>query len=120
MKSHDSLKNIRIASPCQASWAAMAGDDRVRYCSLCSLNVYNFSQMTRDEVRELLLRSEGRVCGRLYRRADGTILTRDCPTGLRALRQRASRAAAAVVAALLSLPSLAFGTTTCKPGLKTH
>jgi hypothetical protein len=76
--------------------------------------VYNFAEMTRDEVRELLVRTEGRVCARLYQRADGTVLTRDCPTGLRAIRQRTSRIAAAVIAAMLSLPTLAFGGTTCK------
>jgi hypothetical protein len=57
----------------------MAGDERVRHCTLCSLNVYNFAEMTREEVRELLARTEGRVCARLYRRAGGTVLTRDCP-----------------------------------------
>jgi hypothetical protein len=86
----------------------MQGDERVRYCAVCSLNVYNFAEMTRDEVRELLARNEGRVCVRLYRRADGTVLTRDCPTGLRELRRRASRAAAAAVAMLLSLPAFGF------------
>jgi hypothetical protein len=117
---NDPLGSLRIAAPCPASWEEMAGDERVRHCSLCTLNVYNFAEMTRQEVRELLVRTEGRVCARLYRRADGTVLTRDCPTGLRAVRQRASRAAAAVVAALLSLPSLAFGGTTCKPRLITR
>src|SRR3954447_21216476 len=118
---HDQLATLRIAAPCPASWDEMAGDERVRHCSLCKLNVYNFAEMTRAEVRELLVRTEGRVCARLYRRADGTVLTRDCPTGLRAVRQRASRAAAAVVAALLSLPSLAFGgTTTCGKRLTTR
>lgn len=92
----------------------MAGDERVRHCTLCSLNVYNFAEMTAGEVRELLVRTEGRVCARLYRRADGTVITRDCPTGLRAVRQRASRAAAALVAMFLSLPGLAFGGMTCK------
>jgi hypothetical protein len=81
----------------------MQGDARVRHCSLCNLNVYNFAEMTRDEVQALLQRSEGRVCGRLFRRADGTVLTRDCPTGLRALRLRASRVAAAIVASILSM-----------------
>jgi len=99
----------------------MAGDERVRHCTLCSLNVYNFAEMARDEVRDLLVRTEGRVCARLYRRADGTVLTRDCPTGLRALRRRASRAAAAVITALLTLPSLAFGGTIWKkPRLRTR
>lgn len=84
-KPNDPLNNLRIAAPCDMAWESMAGDERVRHCTLCSLNVYNFAEMTRDEIRALLLRTEGRVCGRLYRRADGTLLTSDCPTGLRAL-----------------------------------
>src|SRR5229473_6883076 len=75
-KVDDQLGRLRIAVPCQASWEGMAGDERVRHCTLCSLNVYNFAEMTCDEVRELLMRTEGRVCARLYRRADGTVLTR--------------------------------------------
>ncbi len=117
----DQIANLQVAAPCHVSWDGMAGDERVRHCTLCSLNVYNFAEMTGDEVRELLERTEGRVCGRLYRRADGTVLTRDCPTGLRALRRRASRVAAAWITALLSLPSLAFGGTVCKkPRLEIH
>lgn len=108
-KANDQLPPLRIAEPCKASWAGMAGDERVRHCTLCSLNVYNFAEMTADEVRQLLVRTEGRVCARLYRRADGTVLTRDCPSGLRALRRRVSRVAASLVAALLSLASLACG-----------
>jgi hypothetical protein len=115
----DDLGRIRIAEPCHASWDEMAGDARVRHCTLCSLNVYNFAEMSRDELRDLLLRTEGRLCARLYRRADGTLLTRDCPTGLRALRRRASRIAAALIASLLTLPAWAFGGTSCKPRLKT-
>ncbi len=120
MKAVDPIANLRIAEPCKASWDGMAGDERVRHCTLCSLNVYNFAEMTRDEVRDLLMRSEGRVCARLYRRADGTVITRDCPTGLRALRRRASRIAAALITALLTLPALALGTTHKKPRLKTR
>lgn len=112
----DPLKHVRVASPCHVAWDAMAGDERTRHCSLCSLNVYNFAEMTGDEVRELLMRTEGRLCGRLYRRADGTLLTSDCPTGLRALRQRMSRFAAAVIAALFSVSAFASET----PQLKKH
>ncbi|HEV7766632.1 MAG TPA: carboxypeptidase-like regulatory domain-containing protein [Thermoanaerobaculia bacterium] len=115
-KTRDPIERLRIAAPCPTSWEGMAGDERVRHCTLCSLNVYNFAEMTRDEVHQLLARTEGRVCARLYQRADGTVLTRDCPTGLRALRRRASRIAAALFATLLLLPSLAFG----KPRFRTH
>src|SRR5579872_1223747 len=85
------LQNIRIASPCPASWEQMAGDERVRHCSECKLNVYNLSAMTRVEAEELLQRREGRLCVRYYRRKDGTILTQDCPRGLRAAAQTDSK-----------------------------
>jgi hypothetical protein len=117
----DPMERLRIAAPCRAAWEEMAGDARVRHCTLCSLNVYNFAEMTRDEVRELLVRTEGRVCARLYRRADGTVLTRNCPTGLQALRKRATRIATAAAAALFNLSAMAFGGTTCeKPRLDKH
>jgi hypothetical protein len=91
------LDNIRVASPCAADWNEMLGDERKRFCSECSLNVYNLSGMTRGEAENLLLTSEGRVCVRFYRRGDGTILTKDCPVGWQMVKRRASRAATAVV-----------------------
>ena len=76
------LRGLRIASPCDADWASMPGTDRVRACADCALNVYNLSEMTTREARALIRQHEGRLCVRLYRRADGTVLTRDCPEGI--------------------------------------
>ena len=82
----------------------MEGDERVRHCSECNLNVYNLSAMTERQARQFLGRNSGkRVCLRLYRRADGTIITQDCPWGFRALKRRATRIASAVFSAVLSV-----------------
>ncbi len=97
------LDRIAVASPCSVAWDEMEGDDRVRFCDRCSLNVYNISAMTKAEAESVITNTEGRVCARFYRRADGTILTQDCPVGLRAVRKRVSRAAAAAFSALVSL-----------------
>jgi hypothetical protein len=78
----------------------MKGDDRVRFCSECKLNVYDFSALTISEVEQLLARTEGRLCGRLFRRSDGTVLTRDCPSGFRATVRRLSRIAGAAFSAM--------------------
>jgi hypothetical protein len=91
------LDNIRVASPCPANWDEMVGDERKRFCSQCNLNVYNLSGMTRTEAENLLLTSENRVCVRFYKRADGTVLTQNCPVGWQAVKRRVSRAATAVV-----------------------
>jgi len=79
----------------------MQGNDQVRFCNQCQMNVYNISAISRKQAEELIAKTEGRLCAKLYRRADGTIMTRDCPYGLRAVRRRVSRAASAALSAIL-------------------
>jgi hypothetical protein len=93
------LDALEIAKPCDARWEDMRGDDRVRRCDLCQLNVYNLSAFHRVEALELLERTEGRVCLRLYQRADGTVITADCTSRL-VDAKRAGTSAFAVALAL--------------------
>jgi hypothetical protein len=81
----------------------MIGTERKRYCGECKLNVYNISGMTRTEAETLLIQSEGRLCVRYYRRADGTILTKDCPVGWAKVKERVSRVATAAFSLLMTL-----------------
>ena len=90
------LDNIRIAAPCSADWAKMAGDDRVRHCGDCKKNVFNLSDLTRSEAEALIVEKQGKLCVRYYQRADGTILTKDCPVGVARRRKRKLIAAGAV------------------------
>lgn len=83
------LEDIRIATPCSADWDEMSGDARVRFCGKCEKNVYNLSAMTREEGEALVKEKEGRLCVRLYQRKDGTVITSDCPVGVRRARLRA-------------------------------
>src|SRR6266571_4969318 len=95
------LSNVSVAAPCPADWNTMIGGDRVRFCGQCQLNVYNLSAMSKDEAESLIVRTEGRLCVRFYRRKDGSILTDNCPAGLRALKRRAFRIKRAVAASVL-------------------
>ena len=88
----------------------MIGDERVRFCAQCELNVFNLSAMTRAEAEHLIAGAESRLCVRFYRRRDGSIITQDCPIGLRALKLRASRIRRAVAAALFGFFAGAGGT----------
>jgi hypothetical protein len=72
---------VRLASPCKVKWSSMRGSDTVRHCGQCRLNVFNAEHLTSFQVRDLVLKAEGRVCMRFFRRFDGTLLTRDCPRG---------------------------------------
>lgn len=105
------LENLHIASPCHASWDAMNGDDRARFCRTCQKNVFNISMMTRAEAEALIREKEGNLCVRFAQREDGTILTNDCPVGweraksaaLRPWRFLAAGVAAVVVAVVSAL-----------------
>lgn len=99
------LDKIQIAKPCPARWEDMKGDDVTRHCSLCDLNVHNLSAMTRGEAESFLAsrRGEGRTCAGFFRRADGTILTKDCPVGIARWKAKAIKAVSRVAAALFVL-----------------
>lgn len=103
------INKLRIASPCGVGWENMIGDERVRHCDSCRLNVYNVAGMTSGEAESLIANHEGRLCVRLHKRADGTVLTKDCPVGFRAYQKRISRFAGATLAAILGLFSVSFG-----------
>lgn len=97
------LNNISIASPCSADWNEMYGDDRKRFCGDCKLNVYDLSGMTKAEAESLVMNAEGRLCVRFYRRADGTVITEDCPVGWAKVKQRTKLYAIAVASMLIAL-----------------
>ncbi|MEZ4390179.1 MAG: hypothetical protein R3A48_03710 [Polyangiales bacterium] len=92
------LDNVRVASPCHERWDEMTGDAQARHCARCDKSVYNLSAMTRDAAEALLRQREGRICVRYYRRVDGTILTADCPVGVRRKRVQLAAAAGALTA----------------------
>lgn len=103
------INSIRIAKPCSVPWESTTGDERIRRCGECKMNIYNTAAMNADEVRKLVENPKERLCLRLYRRADGTLMTADCPRGIRALRKRAARYAGAALAALLGAFSIGYG-----------
>ncbi len=78
MQGHPTLPPIRIARPCSSSWELMEGDDRVRHCTNCQRSVYSSAGITVPELVELIEAREQRVCLRLLRRGDGTIITAEC------------------------------------------
>jgi hypothetical protein len=89
MNDKDLLKDVKVAAPCPVPWSSMSGDDRVRHCGQCQLNVYNLSAMSTKEAAEVVRSAaKGRVCVQFYRRKDGTVMTDNCPKGLKKVRDR--------------------------------
>jgi hypothetical protein len=100
------LDNVRIASPCKADWDEMIGDARVRFCASCQKDVYNLSEMARQDAESFLREKAGNACVRLYRRADGTVLTADCPVGQRKRRRLRNVAMVALSGSFLAAGAL--------------
>lgn len=103
MKMTINVDEIWVASPCHARWNDMAGDERARFCGQCSKHFFNLSALTRTQIETLVREKEGKFCGRFHRRADGTLLTTDCPSRLRRLRERVAKIGGALCALALSL-----------------
>lgn len=119
------INQLKIASPCPMEWDAMerTPEDAVRFCGECKKNVYNVSQMSAVEANNIFqsaMANGSGACMQLYRRADGTVITDDCPVGLRRVRDMwrkvRSVAASFIALAVSTLPGWAQNSTQGKPG----
>jgi hypothetical protein len=104
-----SLDIINVANPCTVPWDSMAGNEEVRFCTHCRQHVYNLSEMNRADAKALVQRSEGHLCVRFYRRADGTVVTRNCQKAWRATRRVVGFLLGAASALLLVVYTNIFG-----------
>jgi hypothetical protein len=59
--------------------------------------------MSREQAEKLIRQKEGKMCVRLYRRRDGTVLTSDCPVGVRAARRRMALWLGGIAAGVLAV-----------------
>jgi hypothetical protein len=70
------VDDIKVISACNEPWEQMKGDSRSRHCESCQFRVHNLEAMTRAEI-ERLLKTPGRVCGRVAHDEQGRLLTAD-------------------------------------------
>lgn len=106
------IQLVEIATPCAVPWDSMCGDDRIRFCDQCAKNVYNISALSQAEATKLLVDNEGRVCISMLKRADGTVVTDECPPLLRPIRngyRRVLAAASAVLALIIGAQAAKAG-----------
>lgn len=85
------LDDLVIETACEEPWDGMRGDDQVRHCAACRLDVHDLSALTRPEAEALVRGADGRLCARIHRRPDGRVLTRDCGPARRSVQRRRTR-----------------------------
>lgn len=93
------VQSIIIENPCSVRWEEMRGDETVRFCDQCKLNVHNLTGMSQKEAEQLITSQPKRPCVYFYRRDDGIIVTDNCPKMLRPVRNRISAYAAGALLA---------------------
>lgn len=98
------LPVIQINEPCSQDWAGMSGSEQRRFCDACDKHVLNFSEMSSAEVSEALSSADNtRVCARIHRRSDGSIITSDSRSKpRRSLLSQVSQFAALATACVLA------------------
>lgn len=85
---------IDIPEPCPEAWESLVGDERVRHCERCTKHVHNLSELTEDEIVDVVSREH--VCISLEIDAQGELVSADSK------RSPASRAGRVFVAAALT------------------
>lgn len=98
------IEDIVIAAPCDRKWGEMRGNNKVRRCSACRLDVHNTTEMTESEIQNLFAGQNNRICLKIYRTTDGKILTKNCAQAKRIfeLARRKIRLALATLLGMLN------------------
>jgi hypothetical protein len=115
-----SLDRIQLSSPCSEDWDAMIGNDQIRFCSHCDLDVYNLSALTRKDAERLVAESKGQLCVRYVRNINGQIVTENSDRALGASPYFQAMMAGTLSAALASGSAILAQTLQSEPTAKTR
>jgi hypothetical protein len=97
------LNNVIIPKPCPADWNSMVGNDQVRFCEHCSLQVHNLSALTRNQAERLVAQSNGRLCVQYHQDPAGRPALLPAAQKLHRIGRRVSQLAAGAFTASLSV-----------------
>jgi hypothetical protein len=81
----------------------MVGNERVRYCPECKLDVYDFSSMSDEDVRQVVSGRQQRLCARVRQRPDGTVMPRNSSLRFSIVMRRISRVSRIALTAAISV-----------------
>lgn len=99
---------VRVASPCDAEWDEMTGNDQVRFCGHCDKSVTDLSTFRRKDAARLVRASNGDLCIRYI----PNLKTNEpmfADQLVQIAARRVPRLATGVLSASISLSTMAFG-----------
>ncbi len=68
------LDQLNVSKPCSANWEQMIGNAQKRFCAECKKHVFDFSQMTLQQIEAVTAINQGNLCARIARREDGSMM----------------------------------------------
>ncbi len=86
---------------CPFSWNDEGNTDRLKMCTMCQSNIYDFEDIDEAEANAMIFKRENRESFVLYQRADGKFMTSACPIVSKRNRQKVILAAAALLIVVL-------------------
>ncbi len=102
---------IRIPEPCHEDWNKMQPDDKGKFCGSCSKSVFDFSNKTDNEIKDILIAHKGQhVCGHFKKSQVNRPL--NISINLADLPKNVSIAKAFAIALFLSFGTMLFSCTT--------
>lgn len=102
---------IRIPEPCHEDWNKMQPDDKGKFCGSCSKSVFDFSNKTDNEIKDILIAHKGQhVCGHFKKSQVNRPL--NISINLSDLPKNVSIAKAFAIALFLSFGTMLFSCTT--------
>ncbi len=106
MSKNGFIDTVSVGSPCSEDWNKMVGSDQVRMCEHCAKDVNNISEMTRKDAKRLVRASDGNICIRYMQHP---VTKRPVfADQLHQITRRAPGIAAGVMAASMSLSTMAY------------
>ncbi len=71
---------LRNVFDCPVKWEDMnsTSDDRVRHCAECKCNVFDFTELSVEEMKKVVRDNGGEICAQAYIRSDGTVVDGRC------------------------------------------
>jgi 5-hydroxyisourate hydrolase-like protein (transthyretin family) len=60
------MRIFQIENPCEEKWGNMHNIPEGKFCDLCSKKVLDLTQKTDDEIFQLLDKSNGKICGKIF------------------------------------------------------
>lgn len=86
---------------CPFSWDDDEGTDRLKICTACQSNIYDFEDIDEADAKTIIFKRENRKTFVFYERQDGKFMTSACPVASKRSKQKVMTIAATILVVVM-------------------